>query len=172
MPWFKLISLFLTAITQWVFERAKCDQISVFALCRNNRSQNRGAVSCWGLSPGGIQDLFHRKQRSPHVSPPGGGWKLWAQASDRSVAEKAAPPTALPQWAEQICVLTSPGRNPEGNSRGHLLYTLVVESRQGRRIVQSKQSENLWNTILQCVSWTWPYWEPCRDWDTLFALTL
>lgn len=78
MPWFKLINLFLTAITQWVFERAKCDQISGFALCRNNRSQNlkRGAVSCWGLSPGGIQDLFRGKQRSPQVSPPGGGWKL------------------------------------------------------------------------------------------------
>lgn len=35
MPWFKLINLFLTAITHRVFERAKCDQIYVFALCKN-----------------------------------------------------------------------------------------------------------------------------------------
>lgn len=76
VPWFKFINLFLTAITQRVFERAKCDQICVFALCRNNRSQKRGAVSCWGLSPGGIQNLFQGKQRSPQIFPPGGMLKL------------------------------------------------------------------------------------------------
>lgn len=84
----------------------------------------------------------------------GEGGKAGSHSSDRHTSEWSALPTTLPQWIEQIFIPTVPGRHPAGHRRDYSVYKLMVDSRQGkRRNIQSKQSEDFRNTVLQHVPW-------------------
>lgn len=143
-------------------------------------SRQKQQLSKWG-SDVPLGYTFRRNTKSfpgeaekPQISPAVGRVETaWAHTSDGHTTEWAALPTTLPQWTELICPLTAPHRHRTAQGKDHPMYMLVVESRQERRRkTQSKQSENLWNAVLQHIPWRWPYWELYWDWDTVFCLDL